>query len=525
MRQFLPIGQSRSDTILVAALLLFSPGAQAQVGAVHDLLIANICMIQNWDTPAMQTWLGKKSRQERMQTFGRLKFSSELKRCLMKEKAAPVALCDKLIASSVDLRENSVPGGGAPFPELTGEEENTILERFENSKCSSVQDSTTAVDWVPADLNPSAATMRLLERAKKGDRLAQLQAVDLYTSGADVPPNVDRAAYWMRQAAISGDAQSQVELGWRYYIGKEPYSVDFAQAIHFLTLAANQGNRDAMALLGRVYMEDEPAYGETGKTKRRKDVVKAMSWLVKAADLGDADAAAWLGHIYGSGEHVPIDAAKAFSWFKKSAENLNAQSMLKLSEFYEKGVATTKDVKMAQQLRRRADALGVNGDLIRYFPWQDMPKDAASAARIQLTHAAAGDVDAQLAIAMRYFDGDGVKKDGTIATSWWRKAANAGDPIGQRMLGESLMNGWDSTKKESNDAGLPWLQKAMAQGDTAAQVMLAYWHANGGAAQNSQERKLHIVEGVRLMRQAAERGYRPGDSRERADKWERLLNE
>ena len=519
MRHFSSLGKPLTGAVLVAIPLLFPVAAKAQINLNFGTLFFAVCMAQNWNTPTMQSRLKEIPRQERIKLYGSLEFSSEQKRCLMQKKAVPVALCDKVVAQFAGFQKNNVVDSAVPPPALTSEEENTLFKVIENNRCRLDDDSHAAQDWLPEDLKPSAVNLELLACAKKGEKAAQLEAVALYTNGKDVPPNVERADYWLSQAAINGDANSQLRLGWKYWEGKEPHRINFKQAIHFLTLAANQGNRDAMASLAQIYREDEPDYGET---KQRKNMAQAMGWFIKAANLGDPDAATALARIHETGDQVPVDDAKAFSWYQKSAENLSATSMLKLSELYQAGKGTAKNVETAQQWRRKADALNVNGTtlyLVQYFPWGEMPHGAADVARIQLAHATAGDVDAQLAIARRYFDGEGVKKDGMIATMWWRKAAMAGDAIGQRMLGKSLMYGWDPAKTESDDAGLPWIEKAASQGDTEAQVVLAYRNADGGAARNSEERKRNVLDAVRLMRQAAERGYNPEDTRERADKW------
>jgi TPR repeat protein len=506
--------------ILVSIPVLFPLFANAQVGFDGNDAISNFCTTQNWETPNMQRRLKKMPRQERMEIYANLEFTAAEKRCLMRTKAAPVVLCDKVIEQYFALQKQNASGGSAHFQELTSNEENKVEEAFENSQCKHNADSNDA-DWLPEDLKHSASTVELLSRAKKGERTAQLLARELYTNGKDVPRNEERANFWLRQAAIDGDANSQRKMGWKYYVGKSPYQVNFEQAIRFLTLAANQGDRNAMTLLGTVYQQDEPNYG---KTKYRKNLSQSTSWFVKAANLGDPQAAACLARIHESGNGVPVDIVKAFSWYQKSAENRSAESMLKLSELYQSGKGVAKNGETAQLWRRKADALGVNGATVHlkeYFPWGEMPSDVVKVAAIQLKHAAAGNVDAQLAIAIRYFYGDGVEQDRTIATRWWREAALAGDPIGQRMLGKSLKNGWDPTKKESESAGFPWIEKAAAQGDTEAQVMLAYRNAGGGATENSEVRKRNVLESVRLMHQAAERGYAPEDTRERADMWMR----
>lgn len=527
MRPFSSIRQVLAASVLVSFSLLFPQIARAQVGFIADLILSHLCMIQNWDTPNMQSWLSKMPRQQRMHTFSSVKFSPAVRRCLMTAKSAPVALCDRVLEGFVEFQAVRSIGGTAPFQSLTDAERDQIFQALNQSPCDLHDDLDETIDWVPDDLKPSAETLKLLELAKSGDKAAQLKAFELYTEGTDVPPSVIRADYWLTQAALSGDANAQYHLGWKYDIGKDPHSVDAGQAIRFFSMAASQGHRDAMTRLAFVYkndpFDDEPeAAHSIYARKPHKDMAKAISWFIKAANLGDSFAAYMLAEVYGRGDHVPVDMTKAFFWYQKSAQGQYMEAMLKLAEFYQAGKGSAKDVEAAQQWRRKASALGSRSEsLIHYFPWGEQPRDAAAIFSLQLNHAKAGDVNAQLAVAARYSHGEGVKEDDKEAITWWRKAAMTGDPIGQRMLGHCLMDakqGIDSVDSEA----ISWLRKADAQGDAAAGVSLAYWYVKK-VGETVEEKKQNRREAIRLMRQAADRGYEPEESRERADLWEAIL--
>jgi TPR repeat protein len=509
----------------IAGMPMFLPhAAQAQAGFVGDAMIASMCLIQNWDTSRMQTWLKEKPKKERFELYGAMHFSSNTKRCLMQSKPAPAALCDKVIEQFVSSQRGEV-GQGASNQILTDEEQNKLFTTFNDAPCNFGDVSEGKDDWLPDDMKPNQSALDLLERAKKGDRAAQLAAIDLYTTGTEAPPNVEKADYWRTLAALNGDAASQRVLGLKYFYGRAPHHLDYEKAIKFFTMAAAQGNRDAMTSLGVVYQVDEPHYGQS---HRKKDIVRAVDWFTKAADLGDGDAAFWLAQMYESGNTtLRADLAKALSWYHISAQHGNANSMLRLREYYRDGKAGKKDPKAAQKWLRAANAVGASGTtylLADYFPWGTAPSDEGKVLSIQLDHAEAGDIDAQLAVAQRYFSGSGVGKDMALAVSWWRKAALMGDPIGQRMLGESLIDGLDPSSKDAKSAGVLWLQKAAAQGDAAAEAALGYWHIHLGGKDNAEKRR-NTVEAVRWMRQAADHGYRPEDTRDRASKWEQLMDE
>ncbi|NRR33914.1 sel1 repeat family protein [Oxalobacteraceae bacterium] len=513
-------------SLAIAVVSLLPIYSKAQAGFVDDLVISQLCMSQNWGAPNMQIWMKSMSKPSRMRLFTGIRLPSVIKQCLMKNKPVVVALCDKVIAQYIDFRTREPIGGGVPFQSLTSQEREDIAKALEKNKCKFDILSEENSSWVPNDLRPSASTMTLLKLAEKGDITAQIEAYALYTEGADVPKNEKRAGYWLRRAAIGGNVDAQYLTGRQYTKATGPSGIDFDQAIRFLTMAANQGHRNAMRALANIY--EESIDGETyGRPVKHKSMNKALSWYTKGADLGDRYSAAALAYIFKFGNHVPVDLEKSFYWYEKSARLGYAEAMQDLSELYQNGIGTQQDGKMAQEWRRKADQLGVNGAamyLINYFPWGTAPASPAEEASIQLKHAEAGDVNAQIALASRYASGQGVEKDEQVAIMWWRRAANMGDPIAQRMLGKYLMDENIQNPKQSVEA-IQWLQKAVALGDLEAQSTMAFWYVQKPMGDNLDEWRARQMEAIRLIRDAGERGYRPEDSAERAEVWTSLLGE
>ncbi len=524
-------GFSIARRIAVATVLLSPLCAHAQVGFAADLYLSQLCLAQNWDTAFMQERLKGIPKQARMQLFGSLRMPSSEKRCLLTKKPAPVELCNKAIASFVEFRAKAQVGGGAPFQALSTSEQNRIWNTFGKNICTPGKrggSPKSADNWVPKDLLPDTQTVQLLARAERGDSQAQMAAHELYVNGDGVPADEGRAIFWLTRAADGGNADAQHLLGWKFMIGKTDDGVDFDKSIHYLKKAAQQGHPKAMMRLGEIH--EQPFSGGHGTAPEKYwDMTRAIDWYTKAANLGESYAALALGGIYAADDPVPADFAKAAFWYEKSAQANNVSAMRKLSKLYEEGKAGARDAKAAQKWRRHADALGENGHalhLVEYFPWGVPPKQASAVAAIQLKHAHAGDIDAQLAIASRYARGDGVEESEQLAIEWWRRAATAGDPIGQRMLGKYLINDAQTRAATADRPGIQWLQKAAAQGDMEAQVSLAYWHINGGGgADRKEKRRGHALEAIRLMEEAARRGYKPDDTQDRVNKWKSSLLE
>ena len=447
-----------------AITLLHPTSANAQVGYVADLMLSNICLTQNWDTPAIQSLIAEFPLAERLDLFNGLFLSKPGGRCLMQKKAAPVATCDKVVASLFN-RSPSTIGGGPTFLELTQDEEESVLASLEGSGCD-LDDVNEESAWLPPGLKPAPTTLAFLARAEHGTAADQLHAAELYLQGQEVRSSFERVEYWLRKAIKGGSTKAQYELGNLLYGGKLPGGVDKNEALQLLTDAANDGSIPAMRAVGSIYFSKENSV--------HHDVRKALAWFEKAADLEDTSAAETLAQIHEFGNQVPKNAVLAFTWYQVAAKH-SPKSMRKLSELYQEGKGTSQDGIQAQQWRRKADSLGENGfgiTLTHYFPWPKRPSSEQAIAKIQLKYAERGDLDAQLAVAKRYMEGEGFKKNPADAEKWLHKAAVAGDPIGQRLLGKCLIHGIRELRVDKRE-GWKWIRKAANQGDAEAQEMIS----------------------------------------------------
>jgi uncharacterized protein len=91
--------------------------------------------------------------------------------------------------------------------------------------------------------------------------------------------------------------------------------------------------------------------------------------------------------------------------------------------------------------------------------------------------AESGDAKAQLGLARRYHNGDGVTKDDAKVVEWYQKAAEQGNAFSQYNLGVMYDKG-EGVPKDAAKA-VEWWQKAAAQGNEAAQESLKHLPANG----------------------------------------------
>jgi TPR repeat protein len=145
------------------------------------------------------------------------------------------------------------------------------------------------------------------------------------------------AVKWLRKSAEQGNADAQASLGAIYLFGKG-VEQDYVEAVKWLRKSAEQGNADAQYNLGMAY--------DLGKGVEQ-DYVEAVKWYRRSAEQGDADAQYNLGEIYLFGKGVEQDYVEAVKWYRRSAEQGNADAQYNLGVFYAKGEGVPKSDKMA----------------------------------------------------------------------------------------------------------------------------------------------------------------------------------
>ena len=128
------------------------------------------------------------------------------------------------------------------------------------------------------------------------------------TAGA-VPLDYAQAVKWFRLAADQGDARAQANLGIMYANG-QGVPQDYVQAVKWYRLAADRGDAKAQFNLGGMCASGHGV---------PQDYAQAAKWFRLAADQGNAGAQYRLGHMYDLGRGVPKDAVEAHKWFNLAA--------------------------------------------------------------------------------------------------------------------------------------------------------------------------------------------------------------
>ena len=121
------------------------------------------------------------------------------------------------------------------------------------------------------------AVETLTKLANEGNPLAQLRLGDLYFHGKGVSEDENKAIYWWKKSAASGNAEAMYQIAHAYLFGN--------------TAAKSVADPDR----------------------------EAATWYFQAASAGHAEAAYTLGLLFIAGKGVVEDRNEAIRWFRVAA--------------------------------------------------------------------------------------------------------------------------------------------------------------------------------------------------------------
>ena len=176
-----------------------------------------------------------------------------------------------------------------------------------------------------------------------------------YLSGKGVTKDGAEAVKWLSKAAEQGHLGAPFNLGMMYDGGIE-VAEDKAKAVKWYRLVAEHEviKSNKFDVMFARYRLAECYRDGTGVEKNLED---AVGWYRKAAE-GEkgavcAEAQYNLGVCYANGEGVVQDNAEAFKWYEKAAEQGHVEAEYKLGDCYMTGLGTEIDYAEAVKCFRK----------------------------------------------------------------------------------------------------------------------------------------------------------------------------
>jgi TPR repeat protein len=164
----------------------------------------------------------------------------------------------------------------------------------------------------------------------------------------------------------------------------------------------------------------------------RGDYATALNEFHPLAEQGNRNAQALLGYIYDNGvkNGVSRNPQTAYKWYRMAAENGEAQSQIALGRMYWEGRDIPQDYGAALRMFEMAAAQGASGGQTglgtMYLNGYGVDKDYEAARKWFKLAADQGNGFAQLQLGHIYYEGTGVSQDFVQAYMWFSLAATKG---------------------------------------------------------------------------------------------------
>jgi uncharacterized protein len=270
-----------------------------------------------------------------------------------------------------------------------------------------------------------------------------------------------------------------------------------------LLLAAVGALALSAAGLAQVSTDVSKAMEQANAAYGRADYAEALRWARVAAEQGNADAQYNLGLMYANGQGVQENHAEAVRWFRLAADQGDAMAQYKVGLSYRNGWGLPKDyVEAARWNRLAADQGDAVAQLLMgliYQRGEGVPQNQTEATRWYRLAAEQGNADAQYGLGVMYAFGSGVEVSQSDAVHWFSLAAEQGNIDAQVDLGISLSVGKGAVEDDREAAR--WLRMAAEAGNPRGQVVFGNLHEFGEGVPQS------FVEAASWYRLAAEQGY------------------
>lgn len=225
-------------------------------------------------------------------------------------------------------------------------------------------------------------------------------------------------------------------------------------------------------------------------------------WIEEMAANGDSTGERAMALLALSGKFGEKNEEDAYKWMEKAAEHDDAAAQMQLSDWLTEGFAGKKEPDTAKQWLTRAAKNGnpeAQYKLAQNLMLDSSPENVKEACKLYKESAPNYAPSARQA-GECYERGTGVELSEKEAEKWYKKAAEAKDPIAQRRLARLLLQ---KTEKESHIEAAKWLKAASEQNDAQSQYWLGALYATGkGVKQNPSEMMYYY-------RKSADNGYAP----------------
>lgn len=256
------------------------------------------------------------------------------------------------------------------------------------------------------------------EAAAQGDLDSQFSLGLAYAKGDAGSVDREKALYWWSKAAEAGQLRAQLALGHLY--SRSP-NQNIAAAMKWYDLAANNGSHTATARAANLLLLAGDA------AKARDTLMTTIDVTKSSQDLSVALAAHELAtmSLFGIGGEVDLPEAEA--WFSLGVQGDYAPAQYSLGKMHLDELAAVPSTELGIKLIHAAAEQGFPPAQYNLGKFYRDIKDYYTSVWWFTKSADQGYSKAQRALAWRYHNGEGVKKNDVKALAWARLSKQA-DP-------------------------------------------------------------------------------------------------
>lgn len=229
-------------------------------------------------------------------------------------------------------------------------------------KAGSLGDITARARWIELfiegeahDIGSRDGVSWLTASAQDGNLPAMIALADVLERGHGVPPDLNQAETWFRQATLlHGDVDASFRLGRlllaRPAMWRKPADEEWN---------AKEAERKSHPF-GAVWYAGKPANADEVKAVQlRPGINEGERWLLSAARRGHSEAQYLLGSAKVAGMELPMDLAEGVAWLEAAAVQGHSEALLTLGDLAANGLGFgDKDPVRAYVMYDLAAALG-----------------------------------------------------------------------------------------------------------------------------------------------------------------------
>lgn len=377
---------------------------------------------------------------------------------------------------------------------------------------------------------------RWKQQADSGDAETQFYVGCCYNQGHGVPRSYKQAFHYYKLAADQGHLEAQLYTAFCYEYGEGVEQSD-EEVFYYCQLAANQGDSLAQAYLGKLYEEGkgvEQSYGRAlyyYRLAAEQDDLSALEYLMEAyekglgvedseeqamfyarkilevlnqeAGTGNPRAQFELGKQIEAGKGIEPSLELAFYYYGLAAEQNYLPALLRMARGFEEGRGVDQSHPQARYYYQLAADQGntrAQIEFIHYLLGQGKQADNELAIRylklvIQTSQEASLRILSfcEYTLATCLEIGIGIKKSVESALHYYFLAADHGNKMAQKRLGDAYLKG-ELGLEVSTRLAIDHYQLAAAQEEVSALTSLAECYELGMGVQQSFEHAFHYYK-------------------------------